>query len=409
MPALQCSRCCWRSAAAVRPGHAPGHRRRARGGSGTRRAVQEVGDVACRDGDGEAERSEGERDAAGRRRRRRATDRRRRLATSRPRRRTGHGRHRAVRARHVRREGGEVQPDGTRHDAAGLCAAADEDEVEARRPGEHDQRERTVCGGAVRPGTRHRRRHPHRRRDVCDALRRAVRRGVFVRRPPTATGTARCRSSRRSTTRSAPWPPRTREKACCRPSTRCSTTTATRKAAWSRGARRRTGSRRRSSRSDRCGGRLPPANEKLRALYAERDAHRTADRIAEAAEERHGAREVRGGTGEARDGAGAEVARDSRGRGGQMKAALIGVALAIVTTAAVAGVGSTPQRATGSRAAAGPVGRARRARATRPTTAGSSSCACATTPGSVAVSAGAAAVRRGRTTTRAAKSTSRRS
>ena len=190
-------------------------RRRAGGGSGTRRAVQEVGDDAGRDGDGEAGVAEGERDAAGRR----AGDARRR----------GEGVRGAVAGKAGEQDTVVIVlfghgtfaakvakfnlpgPDMTPQDFAPLL---DEAAVEARGVREHGQRERTVRRGAVGPGPRHRRGDPHRRRDVRDAVRRAVRRGVFDRRRPTPTATARCRSSKRSITRSAPWRPRTSEKGC---------------------------------------------------------------------------------------------------------------------------------------------------------------------------------------------------
>ena len=66
------------------------------------------------------------------------------------------------------------------------------------------------------------------------------------------------------------WPRPTSAKGCCRPSTRCSTTTATRKGRSSRRATRRTAQRQRCSASARCTQQALPADEKLRALYLER-------------------------------------------------------------------------------------------------------------------------------------------
>ena len=167
----------------------------------------------------------------------------------------GYRRHRAVRARDICGEGGEIQHARAGHGAGGLRAAARAAAIEARRVREYGERQRPVRRGVVRSRPRHRGGDADGRRKVFDALRRSVRRRVHHRE--------RRRRSRREGL--DPRGVRLREegglglvpsgKGCCRRSTRCSTTTATSRAAWSPAARRRTASRRRCSASARCASR----------------------------------------------------------------------------------------------------------------------------------------------------------
>src|SRR5699024_6599319 len=77
---------------------------------------------------------------------------------------------------------------------------------------------------------------------------------------------------------------------------------------------------------------------------------RTAPRGAEAAQERHGPRQVRRATREAGHRPGAEVARDQGRGGGQVKAMLIALALAGATAAGVTVVATaTPDQFGGGR------------------------------------------------------------
>src|SRR5262249_22941169 len=256
-----------------------------------------------------------------------------------------HGRDRALRPRHVREQDGEVQPRRARHDRRRLRAAAREAQVEARRVREHRQRERAVRRGAVGSGARDRDGDAHGRRDVRHAVRRPVRRGVLAR-------SGRRRSRRQGV--------HSRSVRVCE-EIRCGVVSARRAAAhgalaprrqWGQGGQPRAvpGSegrperRRAEPRLDAPAG-AARRREAARAVSRASGA-RAAHRLAGAPEERDGSGEIRVGARKARDGAGAEDASDPRGgRKEQMRSALIGLALASVTAAAVTGVArSEPQR-----------------------------------------------------------------
>ena len=123
---------------------------------------------------------------------------------------------------------------------------------------------------ALGPRPHHRHRHAQRRRAVRHALRRLLHRRAGVGNGRRATRTSASACSRRSSSPRPRWPRPTSARACWPPSTRCSTTTATRKAARIRRPPARTARWPPSSRWARPAPKALPADPKVRALYLER-------------------------------------------------------------------------------------------------------------------------------------------
>ena len=154
--------------------------------------------------------------------------------------------------------------------AGGFRAAAEEAADEADRVREHGERERSIRRGAVGSGPHDRDGDAQRRRALHDALRRLFRRRADSSEAPMRTRTSASACSKRF---SSPRPRSTRayeREGCSPPSTRCSTTTATRKAAPIRRRLAPTGRLPRCSRSATPSEDGLPSDPKLRALHLER-------------------------------------------------------------------------------------------------------------------------------------------